>query len=107
MNRRQFIGGIGAFFVLPGAGRLWKAVKPDPVCMVRFREGEGIQRLRVSEMTPEQKSLLEEHRRKIFDLFDDGPPKIGHILAADIPMFHELWQAHGPQVERVGVWGWS
>lgn len=31
MNRRAFLGTIGAFSILPGAGRIWRAVKPDVV----------------------------------------------------------------------------
>ena len=36
MNRRQFINGIGAFFILPGAGRIWRAVAPEPAltCLI-------------------------------------------------------------------------
>ena len=30
MNRRSFLAGIGAFMVLPGAGRIWKATRAEP-----------------------------------------------------------------------------
>jgi len=32
MNRRAFLGTLGVFSILPGAGRVWRAVRnPEPV----------------------------------------------------------------------------
>lgn len=30
MNRRSFLGALGVFSILPGAGRVWKAVRVPP-----------------------------------------------------------------------------
>lgn len=30
MNRRAFLGTLGVFSILPGAGRVWRAVRPAP-----------------------------------------------------------------------------
>jgi len=29
-NRRAFLGTLGLFSILPGAGRVWKAIRADP-----------------------------------------------------------------------------
>jgi len=36
MNRRSFLGALGVFSILPGAGRVWRAVRPPvyPIVMV-------------------------------------------------------------------------
>lgn len=30
MNRRSFLGALGVFSILPGAGRVWRAMRPAP-----------------------------------------------------------------------------
>lgn len=30
MNRRSFLGTLGVFSILPGAGRVWRAMRPVP-----------------------------------------------------------------------------
>lgn len=30
MNRRAFLGTLGVFSILPGSGRVWRAVRPAP-----------------------------------------------------------------------------
>lgn len=30
MTKRSFLSGLGAFFILPSAGRIWKAIAPEP-----------------------------------------------------------------------------
>ena len=37
MNRRQFLRGVGAFMILPGAGRVWKAVASPPPTVIAYK----------------------------------------------------------------------
>lgn len=30
LNRRSFLSGLGLFTILPSAGRIWKALRPEP-----------------------------------------------------------------------------
>lgn len=41
MNKRTFLRTLGLFSILPGAGRVWKAVRAEPTCEIRYLRAWG------------------------------------------------------------------
>lgn len=43
MNKRTFLRTLGLFSILPGAGRVWKAVRAEPQLVAYWHQTRGVE----------------------------------------------------------------
>lgn len=74
MKRRSFIKGLGAFFILPGAGRIWKAERPP---------------------------LTIQEVKKVIDVIEQPPVWTYNKLPYDLANAQIWWQPEGSVWQRL------